>query len=111
MIAAAGAGPDPIPHQELTSETLAEAIRFCRQPGARAAAGGIAEKMRRESGVVRAVQSFHNQLPLEKLQCDILPDQPAVWRYRGHRRGLKLGRLACEILKDQLKISGDSFTL
>lgn len=111
MVAAAGAGSEPIPHQSLTSENLAKAIRFCLKAEVLAAAKGIAEKMRSESGVVKAVQSFHAQLPTEDLRCDILPDQQAVWKYHGRRRGLKLSRLAAEILKGSSRITHDAISL
>jgi hypothetical protein len=112
MVAAAGAGADPIPYQALTSEILADAIRLCLTPETSAAAKQISERMRAESGVVRAVQSFHAQLPpMEKLQCDILPEQPAVWKYRGRGQGLKLSKIAYEILTQHLKLGHKSVTL
>ncbi|KAH8653737.1 sterol glucosyltransferase [Xylariales sp. PMI_506] len=111
MVAAAGAGPDPIQHRALNSENLTEAVRFCLRPEALAAAKEIAEKMQRESGVRRAVQSFHAQLPMTRLRCDLLPDQPAVWRYRSRRQNLKLSKLACEVLKEHLIISPTILTL
>ncbi|ETS79828.1 hypothetical protein PFICI_07357 [Pestalotiopsis fici W106-1] len=112
MVAAAGAGANPIPHQALTCEILADAIRFCLRPETFAAAKKISDRMRAELGVVRAVQSFHAQLPpVEKLQCDILPEQPAAWNYRGRRQDLKLSKVAYEILKEHLKLGRKSVTL
>ncbi|KAF3017034.1 hypothetical protein E8E14_000242 [Neopestalotiopsis sp. 37M] len=108
MVATAGAGPDPIPHRILDSERLAEAIRFCLRPEVLAAAKKIADNMRAESGVVRAVESFHAQLPLEMLQCDILPDQPAVWKHRTRQRTIKLSKLAYAILNGQSKVRSAS---
>lgn len=98
MVAAAGAGPVPIPHRLLDSTNLAEAIRYCLTPQAAAAARGIAEKMRAESGVRRAVDSFHANLPLERMKCDIFPDKPACWRVKKKDGVCKLSKVAAEVL-------------
>lgn len=100
MVAAAGAGPVPIPHRLLDRTNLADAIRYCLTPQAAAAARGIAEKMRAESGVERAVDSFHANLPtLEQMRCDVFPDKPACWRVKMKDGGVcKLSKLAAEVL-------------
>lgn len=82
VVASNGAGPKPIPYAELTTETLAEAIRFCLTPGAREAARAISEKMRLENGVNTAVESLHRHLPVAELTCELLPDFAARWTYR-----------------------------
>ncbi|GME55126.1 uncharacterized protein LTHEOB_6358 [Neofusicoccum parvum] len=104
MIAAAGAGPVPIPQKKLNSDNLAEAIRFCLSDDAAQAALSISEKMKEESGVQAAVASFHKNLPLEKLSCDIFPDQPAVWRYTKGKKPMKLSKLATEAIMSKLSI-------
>lgn len=108
MVAAAGAGPHPIPQLQLNDENLAEAIRFCLTPEAANAAHVLAERTRNESGVRTAVDMFHAQLPVEKLQCDILKDRAAVWRFKKGKNRLKLSKLAAETLVDNLKISWDN---
>lgn len=105
MVAAAGAGPKPIQHKLLTCENIVQAIKFCLTPEASRAAQDIAIKMKMESGITRAVQSFHDNLPGEGLQCDLLPSEPATWIYKGHKGRLKLSKLAAEILSDRLKIT------
>ncbi|KAI1860796.1 uncharacterized protein JN550_011258 [Neoarthrinium moseri] len=110
MVAAAGAGPNPIPQRELNSDNLAEAITFCLTQDASVAALSLAEKMRNESGVRTAVDMFHANLPLENLRCDVLPDRAAVWRYKKGKTQLKLSKLAADILVDNLKISWDQVT-
>ncbi|KAF4464905.1 sterol glucosyltransferase [Fusarium albosuccineum] len=82
MVAASGAGPSPIPQKQLNVENLADAIQFCLTPEAATAAAELSLRMRRENGVVTAVRSFHANLPLENLRCDILRNQPAVWLYQ-----------------------------
>ncbi|KAJ7103729.1 sterol glucosyltransferase [Mycena epipterygia] len=98
MVAAAGAGPKPIHHQALGVRNLAEAIAFCLTPEAAAAARIIANKMRSESGVQTAVASFHANLPLERLKCDILPTRPAAWTIKKGRRKIRLSKLAAAVL-------------
>ncbi|KAI9741719.1 MAG: hypothetical protein M1834_000104 [Cirrosporium novae-zelandiae] len=104
MIAAAGAGPQPIPFKALTTQALQEAIHFCLTPEAVAAANNIALQMRAESGVKAAVAAFHRNLPTERLPCDILPQLPAVWKYKKSPRPIRLSKLAAEILAEHGQI-------
>jgi hypothetical protein len=94
----------PIHHKSLTCENLVEAFEFCLSPQALEAAECLAVCMRQESGVATAVQSFYSNLPVEKLACDILPTEPAVWTHKGPTRSLKISNLAAEILSDKLRI-------
>ncbi|KAJ6567741.1 putative sterol glucosyltransferase [Mycena vulgaris] len=99
MVAATGAGPKPIPHRELTARNLSDAITFCLSSDAAAAAQTISAKMRQEaSGVKTAVASFHANLPLQPLQCDIFVDRPAAWVLRKGKRKIRLSKLAAEVL-------------
>ncbi|KAB2570879.1 Sterol 3-beta-glucosyltransferase UGT80A2 [Lasiodiplodia theobromae] len=98
MIAARGAGPRPIYHQYLTADNLAAAIRFCLTPEAGIAAAGIAESMGLEDGIRAAVDSFHRHLPISRLQCDILPDQPAVWSAKVGKSTVRLSKAAAEVV-------------
>ncbi|KAM0321825.1 hypothetical protein ACHAQA_009922 [Verticillium albo-atrum] len=100
MVNAAGAGPMPIPQKQLNSQNLAEAIRDCLTPGALAAAKVMAEKMRQENGVRQAVNSFHANLPLDNMRCDVMPEFPAAWSYKKGSQCLKLSKAAAEILTD-----------
>lgn len=105
MVAAAGAGPNPIHHKSLTAQNLSEAITFCLTPSAKQAAESISSQMATERGVDAAVQSFHANLPFATMQCDILPDQPASWTYK--KTNIKLSRRAAQILLDNASISSD----
>lgn len=108
-MAAAGAGPKPIPHALLNANNLADAIRFCLQPGTSSAAGTIAEMMQAERGVKTAVESFHRNLPLNKMQCQILPDEPATWVYKKSlTKPLYLSKTAAQVLIDHLRIESKS---
>jgi hypothetical protein len=81
MVAGAGAGPMPIPQRDITAESLSQAIRFCLSPEAASAAAVIAQKMQSERGVEAAVMSFHRNLPIKDMSCDVLPRLP----YHMHR--------------------------
>lgn len=98
MIAAAGAGPNPIPHKLLTANDLAGAIKFCLQTSAISAAQEISARMSTERGVNSAVQSFHANLPFETLRCDVVDDRPATWTYKKANAEIKLSNLAAQTL-------------
>ena len=104
MVAAAGAGPKPIPIKALDRQILQEAISFCLSNEASEAAGKLAQKMRAESGVSTAVSSFHRHLHPERLSCDLIPDRPAVWIHSKSERALKLSKTSAEILIDYLRV-------
>ncbi|KAF5531591.1 sterol 3-beta-glucosyltransferase [Fusarium napiforme] len=105
MVHAGGAGPAPIPFKALDSDNLAEAIRFCLTPEASASARQIADKMSSEAGVRRAVASFHANLPLNDMRCDLLPNVPAVWVYEKKGNHIKLSKMAAEMLVQEGKVS------
>ncbi|KAF1836743.1 sterol glucosyltransferase [Decorospora gaudefroyi] len=98
MIAAAGAGPSPIPHKTLTAENLTPAIHFCLTREAKQAARALSAQMASERGVEAAVQSFHANLPLETMQCALVPSRVAAWRLKKER--ICLSKLAAQVLID-----------
>ncbi|KAJ5546567.1 hypothetical protein N7494_004152 [Penicillium frequentans] len=101
MIAAAGAGLEPIPHKRLTVERLADAITYCLTPGAAAAAQVMADRINQEDGVRAAVKSFHAHLPRRDMECDLVPGEPAVWKFKKGRRIVKLSKLAAMVLRNR----------
>ncbi|KAL4791293.1 hypothetical protein BDV19DRAFT_401486 [Aspergillus venezuelensis] len=105
MVASRGLGPLPIPHKTLNTENLTNAVRFCLQPEALAAAEKVAVEMSTESGVTAAVASFHRNLPVEKMRCHLISSAPAVWRYKkGSNPPMYLSKMAAGILVDYLRI-------
>ncbi|OAL45249.1 UDP-glucose,sterol transferase, partial [Pyrenochaeta sp. DS3sAY3a] len=96
MVAAAGAGPKPIPHKLLTSQNLADAIYYCFNPEAVKAAQSLSSQMSNERGVGAAVQSFHANLPLENMQCAVLPRSLASWWYK--KCSIRLSKIAAQTL-------------
>lgn len=85
-------------------DNLSEAIQFCLTPQAAAAAAEISHRMKRENGVVNAVRSFHANLPLENLQCNILRNQPAVWLFKRGAKQIRLSKAAAGVLFQHLKV-------
>jgi hypothetical protein len=111
MVAASGAGPEPIRHNSLTSRALADAIRYCLTPEAIIAARSISQRMKTESGVKAAVESFHKNLPLAAMQCDLIPDQPAAWVSEEKNNVRNISKLAAAILCDNAKLVHKNLTL
>lgn len=111
MVATAGAGPAPIPCDFLNSRNLADAIRYCLTPEAVIAAKAISAKMKIESGVKAAVRSFHANLPLESLHCDLLPDQAAAWTYKDGTIRRKISKIAASILAENSKLQRENLSL
>ncbi|ORY31586.1 glycosyltransferase family 1 protein [Naematelia encephala] len=79
MIHRAGAGPAPIPHKELSSDNLAEAIRYATSSGAKEAAGRMKDTILNEDGLQKGVDLFHRHLPLKNMRCEISSERAAVW--------------------------------
>ncbi|KAH6612052.1 sterol glucosyltransferase [Boeremia exigua] len=98
MCATAGAGPMPIPQKELTTETLSQAITFCLSKEAAAAAAVIAGKMQAEVGVEAAARSFHQNLPIKRMACELIPHLPATFRYKKRKTDIKLSSLAAGLI-------------
>ncbi|KAL9617199.1 MAG: hypothetical protein Q9160_008004 [Pyrenula sp. 1 TL-2023] len=98
MIASARAGPEPIPYKVLNSRNLAGAIEYCLSKAAIAAADDISRKMRHENGVQQAVASFHRQLPRDRMNCQVVPREPATWLYTHCKVPMRLSYRAVEVL-------------
>ncbi|KAH7138489.1 hypothetical protein B0J11DRAFT_16631 [Dendryphion nanum] len=98
MVAAAGAGPMPIPQRELNTEILSQAINYCLSNEAVVAAAGIARKMQSEVGVETAARSFHRNLPITNMLCDVNPNLPAAFCFSKGKDKIKLSALAAEVV-------------
>ncbi|CAG7921989.1 unnamed protein product [Penicillium olsonii] len=101
MVKATGAGPEPIPYKALNVESLADAIEFCLEPGVAAVARRIGDQINRENGVRAAVNSFHAHLPRQDMECDLIPGEPAVWKFKKGRRVVKISKMAALMLRDR----------
>ncbi|OCK75557.1 glycosyltransferase family 1 protein [Lepidopterella palustris CBS 459.81] len=82
MVARAGAGPDPIPHKQLTADKLADAINYCLKPESLERAKELASKIAAERGSDIGAQSFHQYLEADRLRCTLAPSRPAAWRIK-----------------------------
>ncbi len=82
MVARAGAGPDPIPHKQLTADKLADAINFCLTSESLERAKELASKIAAERGSDTGAQSFHQYLEVDRLRCTLAPSRSAVWRIK-----------------------------
>jgi sterol 3beta-glucosyltransferase len=102
MVAAAGAGPPPIDRKMLTADSFAQAIGFCLTPSARHAASSIAAMMKSEEGVKNAAASFHQNVPWNDMQCNLLSSETAVWSLNGGK--MKVSHKALAILSQFEKI-------
>ncbi|TGO57465.1 hypothetical protein BCON_0065g00250 [Botryotinia convoluta] len=111
MVAAAGAGPRPIHYKALDSAKLTAAIRICQAPETGRAAALIATRMKDERGVKEAANSFHRNLPLDAMSCDLLGSQNAVWLWSRKAYQVKLSDRAAYILLKNKKIVAKDLTV
>jgi hypothetical protein len=106
MIGRAGAGAQPVPYKELTTEKLADGIRQLLTDEARLATEEIAKDIEEEGdGAQNAVRSFHRSLQLHgehSIRCCILENRVAVWKLKN--TNLRLSALAADILVEQRKL-------
>ncbi|KAF8544877.1 hypothetical protein BDD12DRAFT_771811 [Trichophaea hybrida] len=97
MVSKAGAGPDPIPHAQLTTENLAEAIQKALSREVQAKAEVMGDSIRTETGSENGARGFLTSIEEMGLsRCDILRDRVAVWNVRGS--DVKLSALAASAL-------------
>lgn len=107
MVANAGAGAQqPIPYKHLSIDALAEGIKQCLRPEAKAAAEKIAAAIAAEGdGARNAVRSFHSHLRLQgekTMRCSILVDRVATWQVK--KSPLRLSTLAAELLVEKKRL-------
>ena len=114
MVARAGAGAhEAIPYKRLTVNALADGLKQCLTPEAKAAAEKIAEDIAEEGdGAKNAVASFHHHLPMKgenSMRCSVLPEEVAVWTLKN--LNLKLSALAAELLVEKRRIKWQDLRL
>ena len=99
MCARAGAGPFPIPYKDLNSDKLANQISEALKPASLERAAELAKKIRSEDGTEGGAQSFHKQMRLETVRCNLYPQRTAVWRVK--RTNIRLSALAATVLGNE----------
>ena len=82
MIAAAGAGPQPIAFKELTVDNLVAAISYTAKTPIRDAASKLAKRINSETGPQTGAEIFYRHLPLREMICTLRSRRPAVWRLK-----------------------------
>ncbi|PLN75345.1 UDP-Glycosyltransferase/glycogen phosphorylase [Aspergillus taichungensis] len=102
LVALNNAGAHPITFTKLTADKLAEAINFCLEPQMIARVQQLSDKIQTEQGAEDGVASFHRQLDLPKLQCNLCHDRPAVWRVR--KTKILLSAFAAAVLVQENKL-------
>ncbi|CAM4749424.1 unnamed protein product [Rotaria magnacalcarata] len=76
-----GAGPGPLPAATLTTETLVSAITIISNDQVmKRVAQDLGNRIRNENGCQAAVESFHRQLPLQRMRSDLEGTYPACFR-------------------------------
>jgi UDP:flavonoid glycosyltransferase YjiC (YdhE family) len=78
VVADAGAGPQPIPIDELDADKLAAAFRFCADPQVRERAERLGAVLRESDGAELAVQSVYRHLPAHAMRCAHGADHLAI---------------------------------
>lgn len=109
MIARAGAGPQPIPHKELTADKLASAIREALQPLTASRAAELGSKIKQEDGPANGITNFHGMLPMERMRCVIAAEKVAVWRLS--KTETKLSAMVAFLLIEEGLIDADMLKL
>ncbi|KAL1304257.1 hypothetical protein AAFC00_000671 [Neodothiora populina] len=99
MVAKAGAGPEPIPHKELTADKLTQAITTALKPESLERAHELADQIRQEQGTEDGSQYFHQFLDIDKMRCLLAPRRAAVWRVK--RTDVGLSALAATTLANE----------
>jgi sterol 3beta-glucosyltransferase len=105
MVASVGVGPPPLAIGTLTAQTLVKAIEKLLAPITLEAAAVLSQKMQQENGVKEAVNSFHRNLPHKKLNCDFIPNLPAVWTFKKDKRTFKLSFTAAKVLIERGRVN------
>ena len=99
MVARAGAGPPPIAYKDLSSDALAKSIDEALKPASIERAKEMADKISSEKGSEVGAQSFHRELDIDKLRCQLCPARTAVWRLK--RTEVRLSAFAATVLANE----------
>lgn len=103
MVARAGAGPEPIPYKNLTAESLAEAILDATKPETIQRAQELGNRIEAEKGTEAGATSFHKQIKVDRLRCQLTPNRTAVWRFKTKEgnEDIRLSAFAAAVLSDE----------
>ena len=96
MIWKSGAGAPPIPGKRLNADELVEAFKIVHQTDTREAAEKLRAAFQNENGCESAVEFFHKNLPLRKMQSDLEPSFGACYRLEDYN--LQISRPVAQVL-------------
>lgn len=98
MVFRAGAGPKGCRIQDLTVERLIESMKILLSEEVRSKVHELSSKMLAEDGVSMGIQSFHNNLPLANMICEVCVFE----------RKPKLAQIYCSHCNLKMSIYADS---
>ncbi|EXJ82749.1 hypothetical protein A1O3_06564 [Capronia epimyces CBS 606.96] len=99
VVHAAGAGPQPVEHVNLTADILARQIREVMDPRIQARAREIGAAIQHDRGCENSARSLHQSFDLDAARCHLIRDRIAVWEMKGS--GVRLSCLAAAVLVDR----------
>ncbi len=109
MILKSGAGAPPIPGKRLNADELVEAFKIVHQTDTREAAEKLRIAFQNENGCKSAVEFFHKNLPLRKMQSDLEPSFGACYRLEDYN--LQISRPVAQVLVASGVIEESQLTL
>ena len=93
----AGVGPAPCPAADLTADVLADAFVKMKSVQMREKAEEISRQFENEDGLDEGIRSFHKQLPIEDMVCDVSLFLPEAHREDRGRRTTQVASKWCSI--------------
>lgn len=81
MVAQSGAGPPPVPFNEMTADSLAASISLALKPGLVDRAREMAKDIAQGNGAENTARRFQRLVADDQFQCDICPGRLATWRH------------------------------
>ncbi|EXJ71992.1 uncharacterized protein A1O5_04495 [Cladophialophora psammophila CBS 110553] len=114
MVARAGAGPTPVPSKELTADRLANAILEALKPETLERARELGERIKEEKGTEVGAASFHTQMGVNHLRCQMAPSRPAVWSVKtkgSNTEDIRLSAFAATVLGNEGLLDVNQLTI
>jgi UDP:flavonoid glycosyltransferase YjiC (YdhE family) len=111
MVWRAGAGPQPVPFKQMTADTLAQSIRTAQRPDVKNAVNQMRAKIAAEDGALQTVLNFHDKLDIDRMRCQVCPDQLAIWDVKLRRKTYQLSNRAVAVLVQEKVINASQCRL
>lgn len=99
-------GPDPIPIQQLNDHNIFNSLTILLSECIVDNAKNFSKRIATENGALDAVRAFYKRLPINDMQCDLIPAEVATtWLTKD---GLKLSNKAISIIKQSYSLDAQS---